>query len=71
MTKYLIAAALISSLAGTTYLVIRHNAQVEIIAKIEREKTDAINKARKASDRLRDLCNIDPSNCVPDDWFRD
>lgn len=53
------------------YFKIRHDAVVEERIKVEREKQDAINKANKAREILRDHCVADPKTCVPEEYFRD
>jgi hypothetical protein len=68
---YIIGGVAIAAVAGGVVLKIRHDAQADIIIKIEQEKSDAIDKARAARERIRDLCNLNPAGCVPDDWFRD
>ncbi len=69
--KYALAAAIAVAVFSGAYLKIRHDAQAEIIVQIEKEKTDAIDTAKKARERIRDLCARDPAGCVPDDWLRD
>lgn len=71
LRTYALYAALGIALVGGFYLKVRHDAQAEIIERIEKEKSDAIEKARAARERIRALCDRDPTNCVPDDWFRD
>ena len=66
-----LALAIGLALLSGVYLKIRHDAQAEVITRIEKEKTDAIDKARTARDRIRALCNRNPAQCVPDDYFRD
>ena len=68
---YIAGAVVIAALTAGIYYKIRHDAQAEVLVKIEQEKNDAIAKAREARDRLRAICDITPDNCVPDDWFRD
>lgn len=69
--RWLAAFAVIAALTGIIVMKIRHDAQSALLAQIEREKTDAITKARDARDRLRAVCERNPADCLPDDWFRD
>lgn len=71
ITRYLIGAALIATFAAGIYFKIRHDAQADLLVTIEREKDDAISKAREARDRLRVVCDAAPDSCMPDDWYRD
>lgn len=71
LRKHALIAALGIAFAGGAYLKIRHDAQADIIARIEQEKADAIDKALAAREHIRDLCQRDAAGCVPDDWFRD
>lgn len=66
-----LAVVAITGGIGGCVFKIKHDAVVAERAKIEQEKQDAINKAKKAVDILRDRCRADPATCVPDDWFRD
>jgi hypothetical protein len=68
---YIVGGVAIIGVLTGIYFKIRHDAQAEVLVKIEKEKTDAIQKASAARDRIRALCDSDPSKCVPDDWFRD
>ncbi len=69
--RWLAGLAVAAVLLGAIVLKIRHDAQSALLAQIEREKTDAITKAQQARDRLRALCERNPADCLPDDWFRD
>lgn len=69
--RWVAGALIIAALLGGVYLKIRNDAQAEVIVRIEKEKTDAINTANAARDRLRTVCNSAPDKCLPDDWFRD
>lgn len=65
-----IGLAISGGLTGV-YFKIRHDEKVRVIQQIEKEKDDAISKATKERDRIRQLCLANPSNCTPDDEFRD
>lgn len=72
--RLLIVGGLLLSLAGTITGVvykIKHDAIFAERQQVEKEKNDAIRKANKAREILRSRCAIDPSSCVPDEWFRD
>lgn len=66
----LVAVALTGTITGF-YFKVRHDEKVRIIAQIEKEKTNAINNANAARDRVKTLCQSQPANCTPDDEFRD
>ena len=63
--------ALLTAGYGVWHYRVAHAAAQAALAKVELEKQDAIEKALAARNRIRDLCDRDPSGCVPDDWFRD
>lgn len=69
----MIALAVLAMVGGVggCILKIKHDAVVAEREKVEREKQEAINKARRAVDILRARCRRDPSDCVPDEFFRD
>lgn len=66
-----LAVLAISGGIGGCVLKVKHDAVVAERVKVEKEKQDAISKAGKAVEALRNLCRVDPKNCVPDEWFRD
>lgn len=68
---YIIGGVAIAAIAGGVYLKIRHDAQAEIIERLEKDKANDIEKANAARKRIRDLCARDPAGCVPDEQFRD
>jgi hypothetical protein len=69
-TYFLIGFA---SILGVTaaYYKVRHDEKVRVMQQIEKEKSDAIAKAKDARQRFFDLCARTPDCRVPDDWFRD
>lgn len=70
--RWVATGLLIAALVGGFILKIQHDERRAVLAKIEQEKSDAINKAQEARERLRDLCSSAPADCVlPDNWFRD
>jgi hypothetical protein len=71
LMPYAIAATVAVACFGSYTIYVRHQAVVERNAEIEKEKTDAIDAAAKARQRVRDLCDRVPAQCVQDDWFRD
>jgi len=71
IARYAAFGLLIIALAGGIYLKIQNDAVSAERARIEQEKTDAINKAREARDNLRAACDRDPAACVPDNQYRD
>ena len=74
VTPYLlyiaIGAAVLAAFTAYTYKV-KHDEKVAVLAKAEKEKNDAIAKGQAGRARIRDLCSVTPSNCTPDDWYRD
>lgn len=68
---YIVGGVIISLLAGGLWLKIRNDAQRALLVRIEQEKTDAIDQAAQARERLRALCERAPTSCLSDDWFRD
>ncbi len=70
--RYVIGGLIVAGLLAGLYYKIRHDAQAALIVQIEKEKADAIEKARAARDRIRDLCARDPAGCLSDNgWWRD
>jgi uncharacterized membrane protein len=59
----------VASYEAFTWKIAHDAVQVERV-RVEKEKVDEINKATEARNRLRDLCERAPTNCVPDEWFR-
>lgn len=70
MLQIMIGLAIVGGLTGV-YFKIKHDEKVRVLQQVEKEKQDAIKKGKDARDHIRDLCNINPTGCVPDDWFRD
>jgi hypothetical protein len=70
--RWVATGLLIAALVGGFILKIQHDERRAVLVQIEQEKSDAINKAREARDRLRADCERSPADCVlPDRWFRD
>jgi hypothetical protein len=70
LLQILIGVAIAGGVTGI-YFKIKHDAVAAERAKVEKEKQDAIDIARKAKDHIRARCDVDPANCVSDGWFRD
>lgn len=68
---YLIGAIAIAGLATGWIMKIKHDEKVRVLARVEREKEDAIKTATKARERVRKLCDATPLQCGPSDWYRD
>lgn len=62
--------AVVGTVSGIV-LKIKHDAVVAERARVEKEKQNAIDQARKAVDLLRSRCRDNPTDCIPTDWFRD
>lgn len=71
LMPYAIAGTIAVACFGSYTIYVRHEAVVERNAEIEKERADAINTAANARQRIRDLCDRTPADCVQDDWFRD
>ena len=70
LPQMLIALTCVMGLTAA-YWKVRHDEKVRIMQQIDKEKSDAIAKAKDAREKFYFLCNSVPSCRVPDEWYRD
>ena len=71
LLPYILVLVAFSGTVTSFYLKIQHDEKVRVLAKVEKEKQDAIDKGNRARARVQALCKKHPNNCTPDDEFLD